>query len=184
MNVKGEICFWGKQLHRQGLTYGQSGNISKKIENKIFVTAHKSYLGYLDEEDILVLDDSGVIIEGEKEPTSELSLHLFIYKQFPQHHVVIHAHPPYTIRYFHLYGVLTPITLEEHLYLSRLSVIECQTPTITDLKSIKDAFMVGDIVVIKDHGVVAVGRDFKYAFALTELLEINARLRLTTALIA
>ena len=177
---KQEIIFWGSQLHQHGINCGRSGNISKRAGDKILMTAHESYLGFLDEDDILVMNEEGSIVEGDKESTAEKPLHLSIYQQFPQKHVVIHAHPPYTVHYFYHYESLTPITLEERVYLGKVSAITQKTPTITDLESIHQALENNDIVVIKDHGVVAIGKDFKYTFSLVELLETNARLRLIT----
>jgi L-fuculose-phosphate aldolase len=177
---KQEIIFWGAQLHQQGINYGRSGNMSMRINDKILITAHESYLGFLDDDDILVLDEGGVVVEGGKEPTSEKTLHLFIYQQFPQKNAVIHAHPPYTTHYFHSHESLTPITLEERVYLGKVSAITQQTPTITDLASTHQALDNNDIVVIKDHGVVAIGEDFQYTFSLIELLEVNTRVHLIT----
>jgi L-fuculose-phosphate aldolase len=177
---KQAIIFWGSQLHQHGINYGRSGNISKRVGEKILITAHESYLGFLDENDILVMNKDGTIIEGEKDPTSEMPFHLSTYGQFPQKHVVIHAHPPYIVHYFYHYESLVPITLEERVYLGKVKAITQETPTITNLDPIHQALTNNDIVVIKDHGVVAIGADFKYAFSLIELLEINARLRLIT----
>ena len=95
--------------------------------------------------------------------------------------MVIHAHPPYAVHYFHHYESLTPIILEERVYLGKISAITQKTPTITDLDAIHQALEHNAIVVIKDHGVVAIGADFKYAYSLIELLEINARVRLITS---
>ena len=178
---KQEIIFWGSQLHRQGINGGQSGNMSKRVGSTILITAHESYLGFLDEDDILVMDKDGSILEGDKEPTSEKPLHISIYQQFPQKHVVIHAHPPYTVHYFHHYETLTPITLEERVYLENITAITQKTPTITNFNAIRQALEHNAIVVIKDHGVVAIGEDFKYTYSLIELLETNARLRLITS---
>jgi L-fuculose-phosphate aldolase len=175
---KQAIIFWGSQLHQHGINYGRSGNMSKRAGNKILITAHESYLGFLEKDDILVMDKEGSTLEGDKEPTAENPLHLFIYRQFPQRHVVIHAHPPYTVHYFYHHESLDPITLEERVYLGKVKAITQETPTITNLDPIQQALENNDIVVIKDHGVVAIGEDFKYTFSLIELLEVNARLRL------
>ena len=80
---KQEIRFWGSQLHQYGINYGRSGNISKRVGDEILITAHESYLGFLDEDDILVMDNKGTILKGDKEPTTEKSLHLFLYEKFP-----------------------------------------------------------------------------------------------------
>lgn len=75
---KQEIRFWGSQLHQHGINCGRSGNIPKRVGDKILITAHESYLGFLDEDDILVVDRTGTILEGDKAPTSEMPLHPFI----------------------------------------------------------------------------------------------------------
>jgi L-fuculose-phosphate aldolase len=180
---KQEIRLWGSQLHQHEINYGRSGNISRRVGDNILITAHESYLGFLGEDDILVMDKAGTVLEGDKEPTSEKDLHFFIFGQFPQKQVVIHAHPPYTVHYFHHYETLIPITLEERVYLGTVGAITQKTPTITELDAVHGALDNNDIVVIKDHGVVAVGEDFKYTFSLIELLEINARLRLITSVV-
>ncbi len=177
---KQEIIFWGAQLYHRGINYGRSGNISRRVGDKILITAHESYLGFLQEDDILIIDKEGNKVEGDKEPTSEKPLHVSIYRQFPQKTVAIHVHPPHTVHFFHYHDTLTPMTLEERAYLGKVSAITQQTPTITDLTSTHRALDNNDIVVIKDHGVVAIGEDFQYTFSLIELLEVNARVHLIT----
>jgi ribulose-5-phosphate 4-epimerase/fuculose-1-phosphate aldolase len=177
---KQEIIFWGAQLHRHGINYGRSGNMSRRVGNNILITAHESYLGFLQKDDILIIDKEGNKVEGDKEPTSEKPLHLSIYQQFPQKTVVIHVHPPHTVHYFHYHDTLTPITLEERVYLGKVKAVTQQTATITTLEPVHQALGNNDIVVIKDHGVVAVGENFQYTFSLIELLEVNARVHLIT----
>jgi L-fuculose-phosphate aldolase len=177
---KQEIIFWGAQLYCHGINYGRSGNMSKRIGDKILITAHESYLGVLQEDDILMIDEEGKIVEGDKEPTSEKLLHMSIYQQFPQKNVAIHVHPPHTVHYFHYHDTLTPTTLEERVYLGKINAITQQTPTIMDLAPVHKALGNNDIVVIKDHGVVAIGAEFHYTFSLIELLEVNARVHLIT----
>jgi L-fuculose-phosphate aldolase len=177
---KQEIIFWGAQLYHRGINHGRSGNISRRVDDKILITAHESYLGFLQQNDILVIDKEGNILEGDKEPTSEKALHLSIHERFPKKNVAIHVHPPYTVHYFHYHDSLTPITLEERVYLGKVKAITQQTPTITDLEPVHQALENNDIVVIKDHGVVAIGEDLRYTFSLIELLEVNARVHLIT----
>jgi L-fuculose-phosphate aldolase len=177
---KQEIIFWGAQFYHRGINYGRSGNISRRVGNKILITAHESYLGFLQEDDILVMDREGNMVEGDKEPTSEKPLHVSVYQQFPQKKVAIHVHPPCTVHYFHYHDALTPTTLEERVYLGKVKAIAQQTATITDIEPVHQALSNNDIVVIKDHGVVAIGSDFQYTFSLIELLEVNARVHLIT----
>ncbi|MDL1955831.1 MAG: class II aldolase/adducin family protein [Candidatus Desulfofervidus auxilii] len=180
---KEEIIFWGRKLYERGLVCGSSGNISKKVNDKILITAHNSYLGFLEKEDILILDRDGKILEGDKKPTSEIALHLAIHKNFSEK-IVIHAHSPYTVYYFQYFKILKPLTFEEKFYLGKIPVIPQNTPTVTDILPVIDALKKNNIVVLKNHGIVAIGNDFKSTFSLIELLEINAKLSLITQAIS
>ncbi|HEC67982.1 MAG TPA: hypothetical protein ENI35_04120 [Candidatus Desulfofervidus auxilii] len=177
---KGEIIFWGAQLYQKGLLCGTSGNISQKIKDKILITAHNAYLGFLEKEDILVIDKEGNVLEGSKKPTSELALHLVIHKTFKEKPIVIHAHSPWTVYYFHYFDTLTPITFEEKIYLGNIIAIPQTTPTVTDVSPVISALENNDIVVLKNHGVVAVGKEFVSVFSLIELLETTAKVSLIT----
>lgn len=180
-NEKREIIFWGAQLYRKGLVCGKSGNISLKVNNaKILITAHDAYLGLLEKEDILLIDIDGQVIEGKKGTTSEKELHLEIHKNFPEKRAVLHAHSPYTVYFFHFFQTLEPVSFEERFYLGKVSSITQHTPTVTDVTPVIEALKTNNIVVLKDHGVVAIGEDFKSTFSLIELLETQARLNLLT----
>lgn len=180
-NEKAKIIFWATQLYKRGLVFGKSGNISLKVEKeKILITTHDTYLGLLEKEDILLLDINGKIIEGEKSPTSEKEMHLKIHQEFSEKKVIIHAHPPHTVYFFHFFKGLEPISFEERFYLGRVVAIPQYTPTVTELGPVIKALENSDIVVLKNHGVVAIGEDFKSAFSLIELLEAQARLNLLT----
>ncbi len=178
-NERKEIIFWGAQLYKKELVCGKSGNISLRVNNdKILITAHDAYLGFLEKDDILLIDINGKIIEGKKGPTSEKALHLKIHKEFPEKKVIIHAHSPYTVYFFHFFQTLEPVSFEERFYLGRLRAIPQYTPTVIDVVPVTDALKTSNIVVLKDHGVVAIGEDFKSTFSLIELLETQARLNL------
>ncbi len=178
--IKQELIFWGRMLYERGLLCGSSGNISRRVEDRIFITAHGSYLGFLKEEDIVVLDVKGNLLEGKKGATSETPLHLAIYQQFPEKTIILHAHSPYTVHYFNQYPWLEPITFEERLYLGIIPVVPQYTPIVTKLEPVLEALEKNDIVVLKNHGVVAIGNEFKKVFSLIELLETNTKLAFLT----
>ncbi len=180
-NEKREIISWGAQLYGKGLVCGKSGNISLRVNNdKILITAHDAYLGLLEREDILLMDMGGQVMEGKKAITSEKKIHLEVHKNFPEKKVIIHAHSPHTVYFFHFFQTLESVSFEERFYLGKVSSIPQYTPTVTDVTPVIEALKTNNIVVLKDHGVVATGEDFKSAFSLIELLETQARLNLLT----
>ncbi len=170
---KKEIIFWAKELYDKGLVKGQSGNISYKFDKeKILITAHNSYLGYLSTQDILLLDLEGNILKSSnKTPTSEKKLHLAIYKKFPGIKVIVHAHPPFVTAFFHYFKKLQIFSFEAKIYFKKISVIPQKTPTVENIKPVINAFQKTNMVVLKNHGTVAIGRDFKSVVSLTQILE-------------
>ncbi|MFH1901209.1 MAG: class II aldolase/adducin family protein [Candidatus Omnitrophota bacterium] len=146
--------------------------------DKILITSHNSYLGYLEEKEILLTDSQGTILEGEGELTSEQELHLSIYNKFKNARVVLHAHPSYTIAFFHYFDKLEIFSFETKFYLGGIKAITQTTPTVTEIEPVLAALESNNIVVLKNHGVVAMGGSFKEAFSLIELLEEQAKVNL------
>ena len=176
---KKELIYWAGLLNERGYLTGTNGNISYKIDpHKILINAHGSYLGHMEEEEVLVVDTEGRVLGPDKEISSEKDLHLDIYKKFDDIRVVIHAHSPLTIAFFHYFDHLDIFSFEAKLYLGDVRAVPQDTPTVTDVAPVLHALENCNIVVLKDHGIVSVGVDFKSAFSLVELLEEQARVNL------
>lgn len=174
--IKDEIIFWGKRLNDKGLVTAFSGNISSKAEkNHLLVTAHDSYLGCLDYQDIVLIDYQGKIIKGDKSPTSEIVLHTAVHDKFQDAKVVVHSHSPFTTAFFHYYDKLEKFSFESDLYLKGLRVVPQNEINVKDVGPVLSALNSCQVVVLKNHGVVSIGKDFKSAFGLIELLEEQSK---------
>jgi len=69
----------------------RSGNISRKVDDdKILITSHNSYLGFLDEDEVLLTDLDANVLDGRFEPAVEKDLHTGIYKKLNDVNAVIH----------------------------------------------------------------------------------------------
>jgi L-fuculose-phosphate aldolase len=177
--LKEELIYWARMLNQKNLVSARSGNISCKVSDKeILITAHNCYLGHLKEEDVLLVDLEGKILEGEKEITSEKKIHLDIHKNFKDIKVVLHAHPPNTTAFFHYFNDLDIFSFEAKFYLGKVKVIPQNTPTVVETLPIIEALKTTNIVVLKDHGVISIGENFKDAFGLIEILEEQSRVNL------
>jgi L-fuculose-phosphate aldolase len=175
-----EVIWWARLLNQRGFVTARSGNISYKIApDKILITAHDSYLGHLEEEDVLLIDSKGKVLEGRRDTTSEKRLHLDIHSAFSDCRVILHAHSPFTVALFHYFEGLDIFSFEARCYLGNIPVIPQDSPTVTDTEPVVEALKGSQIVVLKDHGVVSVGRGFKEPFSLIELLEEQAKVNVT-----
>ena len=176
-----ELIYWANLLNQKGFVTARSGNISSMVEDgKVLITSHDSYLGHLEEKEVILLDLEGKVLEGSLEPTSEKSIHLSIYNKIKDAKVVIHSHSPFSTAFFHYFDELDVFSFEARFYLGKIPVIPQETPTVTDLAPVISNLENNNLVVLKNHGVIAVGKNFKEAFSLIELLEEQARINLIT----
>lgn len=167
---KKEIIEIGKLLWDKNLCSAASGNISLKLDsNTILITAHDACLGMLTEDEIIVLDIQGTT-KPQRPVTTEKPIHLAIHKEFSQA-AVIHAHPPFTNGYFAIRDSLECLTHESRLLLGEVPCLAQNTPSVTDLDAVVRALKNSNIVVLKQHGVIAIGETLRDAFFLIQLLE-------------
>ena len=173
--LKNEVIRVGKHLYAQGLAVAKSGNISAKLDQEnILITASQSFLGSLDSEDIVKVNLESKKSESTRNPSSELPLHSLVYKNFPSK-VVIHCHPPLVNGYFAVSSNLKALTFETKFYLGEVPIISQDTPTVTRPDQVAKALKTNNLVVLKNHGVVAISGNFDQALSLVEALEEAVR---------
>lgn len=169
--LKDDIINIGKKLYDLRLVVARSGNLSARLDEKnILITATGTSLGALTAEDIIKVDISNEEEIKAKPLTSEFPLHQLIYKNF-LHKVVIHCHPTLVNAYFAVYSDIKALTFETKLYLGSVPVVEQETPSITKPELVIKALKESNLVVIKNHGVVAIADKFSDALYLIETLE-------------
>jgi L-fuculose-phosphate aldolase len=91
--VRQRVASAGRRLAAERLVLGTAGNVSERAGELIAVTPTGGVLGRLTPEQIVVVDLGGRLVEGELEPTSELTLHLGIYAEH-EAGAVVHTHAP------------------------------------------------------------------------------------------
>lgn len=82
-----------RRLAAEGLVLGTAGNVSERTGDLIAVTPTGAVLGELSAEQVAVVDMDSRPVDGELEPTSELGLHLGIYREL-EAGAVVHTHSP------------------------------------------------------------------------------------------
>lgn len=86
----------GRKLYAAGMAAGNSGNISVRLgADEVLLTATGVCKGDLTAEDLVVLDLAGNVLAGSRKPTSEVGMHLAVYRANAAAGAVIHAHSPY-----------------------------------------------------------------------------------------
>lgn len=96
--IKKEIIEIGRRLWQKGFVAANDGNISVRLsDNVILTTATGVSKGFMTEEMIVKVDMNGKPLErsAKHKPSSEVKMHLEIYRQRSDIKAVVHAHPPY-----------------------------------------------------------------------------------------
>ena len=85
-----EAC---RRLGAEGLLIGTAGNVSVRVEDRVAITATGAVLAELTPDQVTVVDLDGKVVAGALEPTSELDLHLGVYRRYGTG-AVVHTHAP------------------------------------------------------------------------------------------
>ncbi|MBF0504967.1 MAG: class II aldolase/adducin family protein [Candidatus Omnitrophica bacterium] len=180
--LKNKIIEIGKLLWDKGLVTAFNGNISVRVDaNTVLITATGVCLGYLSLQDLVLVNTSGEVI-GNGKASSEKLMHTEIYKNLPQVQAVIHTHSTYTSAFFLTNERFIPKTFEAKFYLGEVKSIEQYTPAVTDTAPVIKELLTNNIIVLRNHGVVAVGQDLFHAFVLIQELEEQLKMQALAAL--
>jgi L-fuculose-phosphate aldolase len=82
-----------RRLGAEGLLIGTAGNVSVRVEDRVAITATGAVLADLTPDQVTVVDVDGKIVTGDLRPTSELELHLGVYRRYGAG-AVVHTHAP------------------------------------------------------------------------------------------
>ena len=117
-----------------------------------------------------MIDPEGKPLKKGFVPSSEKEFHTCVYKNL-EAQAVVHVHPTFCNGYFTGHDKIAFDTFETRLTLGDIPVVDQKTPTITEIAPVIEALKKSNIVVLKHHGVVAVGETLKDAFFLVQALE-------------
>src|SRR5690606_26715094 len=89
------ICEIGRRIYDRNFVAANDGNISVKVgPNTIWTTPTGVSKGFMTPDMMVKMDLDGKVISGKMKPSSEVKMHLRVYKENPKVNAVVHAHPP------------------------------------------------------------------------------------------
>ena len=179
--LKQEIVMICRMLHQKNLIAGWDGNVSVKCDDYLLATPSRMNKGFLRMDQIMAVDWEGRIIHGGGQPTTEMAMHLAVYRLRSEVSAVIHAHPP-LVTAFSVAG----ISLEEFILpevvmsLGLVPTAAYATPSTPEVsKSIQGLIERYDALILERHGALTVGSDLMDAYNKMEKLEHSALVILT-----
>lgn len=176
-----EMVAVGRSLFECGFHAALAGNLSTRVaSDRVLCTAHGADKGALTEDELLLCDLQGQVIEGRGHPTSELHMHLAAYRHRPDVRAVIHAHPPTATAFAAASRSLNELMLPEIVvWLGPVGLVPYATPGTPELaEQLEPRLAEGDAFLLENHGALTFGRDLRQASQRMELLEQNARVTL------
>lgn len=175
-----------RRLDGLGFVAATDGNLSCRLgPDRLLVTPSGRSKGELEAGDLLVTDLEGRVVEGNGRPSSELPMHLFVYRRRDDVGAVVHAHPP-AASGFAVAGIdLTePVMPEIVLTVGPIPLARYATPSTADVPRSLEPLIDGhQAFLLESHGVLCVGRHLTEALHRMERVEHVARVDLVARLL-
>ena len=179
--LRREICEVGRRVYQRGYVAANDGNISVRMQDdRILCTPTGVSKGFITEDMLAICDLDGQQVAGTMRISSEIRMHLEIYKLRPDIYSVVHAHPP-TATGFAVAGIeLTQCVLPEVIVsLGGVPLADYGTPGGTDIvEPMKPLLKDYDAILMANHGAVTLGKDVMDAHFKMETVEHFAKIAL------
>lgn len=180
--LRAEVLATARRMVTEGLTLGTGGNVSVRDRDSGNVVITPSAVDYetMREDDLVVVDLDGRVIEGRWKPSNETPMHTIFYRERPEVGAVVHTHAPYSSVFAVTREPIPLVIMEAALCLGRpVAVAPYRRPATEELGRIALETMGGGVaVVLAQHGLITVGDDLGQAFASSAAAEFSARLTL------
>jgi len=179
--IKKQMCEIGKRIYKRGMVAANDGNISVKIgENEFLCTPTGVSKGFMTPEFICKVDADGKILSATKgfKPSSEIKMHLRVYKERPDVKSVVHAHPMYATGFAIAGKPLTqPIMPEAVIALGCVPIAKYGTPSTNEIPdAVSEYLQYFDAVLLENHGALSYSDSLEAAYMKMESLEFYANL--------
>ena len=179
-----EIINVSNEIYNKGLVSGKAGNISKRIKANtgdiVAITPTLKSLSDLKEEDIVLVDMDGNLLTKGK-PSSEVGMHLEIYKKRDDVNAIVHTHSTYATGFAFSNKDLKRLEGFGEIKNPYVASIEYAKPGTVELaKNAGEDIKNEDVLILKNHGVICVSDDLNEAKLLAVFVEESAKTQFVT----
>jgi L-fuculose-phosphate aldolase len=184
--LRADIVEVGRRMYARGYTASNDGNISVKLDaNRLLMTPKSVCKGFMTPDMMCITDLEGRKLQGDRDPSSEMLMHLEVYRSRSDVQAVVHAHPP-TATGFAVAGIpLDRAVLAEVLTtLGSVPIAEYATPSTRELpEAVRRYIKAHDGMLLANHGALTVGTDLFSAYFKMETIEHFAKISLVARLL-
>ena len=184
--LRAEIVEVGRRLHSRAYVASNDGNISVRLSDDRLLTTPKGVSkGFMTPDMIVATDLQGRKVAGDRDPSSELLMHLAVYQNRPEVMAVVHAHPPAATG-FAVAGIpLDRAVLAEVVTtLGSIPIAEYGTPSTPELAdAVRKYIRAHDGLLLANHGALTIADELFAAYYKMETIEHFARISLVARLL-
>ena len=184
--LRADIVEVGRRLHSRAYVASNDGNISVRLSDDRLLTTPKGVSkGFMTPDMIVATDLEGRKVGGERDPSSELLMHLAVYEHRPEVMAVVHAHPPAATG-FAVAGIpLDRAVLAEVVTtLGSIPIVDYGTPSTSELAdAVRKYIRAHDGLLLANHGALTIAGDVFAAYYKMETIEHFARISLVARLL-
>jgi L-fuculose-phosphate aldolase len=178
-----DILRFGRMIHERCYIAATDGNLSVRLDDdRILSTPTAMCKGMMEARDLVTVDLNGKRLSGARTVSSEIAMHLLIYRLRPDVNAVVHAHPPTATGYAAAGLPLNqPLVSEVLIALGSIPLAAYGTPGTPELSdALAPLIPHHDAILMSNHGVVAYGEDLQLAYMRMETVEHFAKIALVT----
>jgi L-fuculose-phosphate aldolase len=184
--ARADIVEVGRRLWERGYVASNDGNISVRLDERRVLTTPKGVSkGFMTPDMMVVTDVDGKKLAGDREASSELKMHLQVYRDRPDARAAVHAHPPIATG-FAVAGIALDraVLAEVVTTLGSIPIAEYATPSTDELPLACSKYLKAhDGLLLANHGALAIGPDLFTAYHRMETIEHFAKISLVTRLL-
>src|ERR1700730_13807164 len=185
-SLRADIVEVGRRMYAREYTDSNAGNISVRLgDDRLLMTPKSVCKGFMTPDRMCTTDLGGRKLQGDRDPSTEMLMHLEVYRQRPDVRAVVHAHPP-TATGFAVAGIpLDRAVLAEVLTtLGSVPIAEYATPSTRELpEAVRKYIKAHDGMLLANHGALTVGGDLCAAYYKMETIEHFAKISLVARLL-
>ncbi|HEX5236167.1 MAG TPA: class II aldolase/adducin family protein [Silvibacterium sp.] len=177
-----QLTRFSRWMYRLGFAPGTSGNLSVRLDaTHILATPTGCSKALLRPRDMVIVDPDGHLLSGTRNVTSEIGMHLAVYRARPDVNAVIHAHPPLSTGFASCGLALDePLCAEIIMTLGSIPLAPYATTGTDEVGASLQPFLRDyDAILMANHGLVTYGKDLLDAFMKMETCEHFAQVCLT-----
>lgn len=188
MELREQICDVCHKMWQLGWVAANDGNVSAKLPDGTFLATPTGISkSFITPEKLVHIDASGKVLDGLEgyRPSSEIKMHLKCYAEREDVGAVLHAHPPVATGYAVANKPLDEYSMiETVIAIGSVPVTPYGTPSTDEVpKAIEPYLQEHDVMLLQNHGALAVGSDVVTAYYRMETLELFAKISLNAHLL-